>query len=124
MTEWIVPALLTCVPFLLTIYAWMRICKTRPLPGSIGLAALVIATVNTTIAVAAFLILKFESLPYPPPWKDTGTLTLALLILLAPIGMGFGLLAGVGGSPKWLVVTVEIAQVPLAIVGFFACLAV
>jgi hypothetical protein len=47
-----------------------------------------------------------------------------MLFLLAPIAMGFGVLAGARGTPSWVVVVAEISQAPLFIVGFFACLAV
>ena len=51
-------------------------------------------------------------------------LTLGLLFLLAPIGMIVGFIAGARGAPKWLVCIVEIASVPLLVVGFFAVAAV
>ena len=38
--------------------------------------------------------------------------------------MVLGLIAGVRGTPKWLVGIVELASVPLLVVGFFAVMAV
>ena len=45
-----------------------------------------------------------------PPWEDPEILFLALLFLLAPIGMILGAVAGARGAPKWLICVVEIAH--------------
>jgi len=55
-----------------------------------------------------------------PPWLDPEILQFALLVLLAPIGMILGVVAGVRGAPKWLVGIVEIASLPLLVVGMMA----
>jgi hypothetical protein len=55
-----------------------------------------------------------------PPWQDPEILQLGLLFLLAPIGMIVGLVALVRGAPKWLIGIVEIASLPLFVVGIMA----
>ena len=56
----------------------------------------------------------------PGPSQDPEILQLGLLFLLAPIGMILGLVAGVRGAPKWLIGIVEVASLPLLIVGTMA----
>src|SRR6478609_8397812 len=116
MIKRLVPALFTCGPLLLILAAWVKIYRERPLPRPIGLAALAFATTNAALASGAFLKSVLRTSPWLPPWQDSGTLILAMLFLLAPIGMAFGLLAGVGGTPRWLVVVAEISEASLFIV--------
>jgi hypothetical protein len=83
--------MLTCGPFVLTLSAWTKL---------------------------TFLYYQFRPSPsWLPPWQDPQILTLSLLCLLAPIGMILGVVAGVSGAPKWLICIVEIASVPLLVVG-------
>jgi hypothetical protein len=41
-----------------------------------------------------------------------------------PIGMILGIVAGIQGAPKWLICVVEIASLPLLVVGIMAGAAV
>jgi hypothetical protein len=59
-----------------------------------------------------------------PPWQDPEILHFGLLFLLAPIGMILGIIAGIRGAPKWLTCIVEIASLPLLVVGFMASVAI
>jgi hypothetical protein len=126
MTQRLIPCLLTCGPLLLTLGAWIKLYLTRRAqwPRLIALVSLGIATVSATLAAGTFLYYEFRPPSELPPWKDPETLNLALLALLAPIGMILGLVAGIRGAPKWLICIVEIASLPLLVVGFFASAAV
>ena len=55
--------------------------------------------------------------PYLPPWKDPETLDLALLFLLAPLGIVSTVVAGLRGASKWVVVPLVVALVVLFLVG-------
>jgi hypothetical protein len=41
-----------------------------------------------------------------------------MLFFLAPVGMIVGLVAAAYGAPKWLIIPLEIASLPLLVVGF------
>jgi len=123
MTERVIPFLLTCGPFVLTLAAWTKLywAPQRHWPPSIALAALGVVSTNAALAAGTFLYYEFRPSPWLPPWQDR---TLCLLFPLAPIGMIVGLVAAVGGAPKWLICIVEIASVLLLMVGFLAVHAV
>jgi hypothetical protein len=92
-----------------------------------ALALLALGFVTTNAALAASTVLYYELKPpthFLPPWKDPEILQLGLLFLLSPISMILGVVAGVRGAPKWLVCIVEVASVPLLIVGIMASNAV
>lgn len=115
--------LLTCGPLVLILIAWVKLYweRHRQPPHGLALVALGMASANAALAATTFLY--YESRPpshFLPPWQDPEILQLGLLFLLAPIGMILGVVAGVRGGPKWLTVVVEIASVPLLIVGFMA----
>jgi hypothetical protein len=115
--------MLTCGPLLLTAMAWVKLYweRQRQPPHALALAALGMVSANAVLAAATFLY--YESRPsahFLPPWQDPEVLQLGLLFLLAPISMILGVVAGVRGAPKWLIVVVEIASVPLVMVGFMA----
>jgi len=119
--------MLTCGPLVLTLIAWAKLHwqRQRQPPNALALVALGMASANAALAATTFLY--YELRPpshFVPPWQDPEILQLGLLLLLAPIGMILGVVAGVRGAPKWLVVVVEIASVPLLIVGFMAGVAV
>jgi len=80
---------------------------------------------NAALAAGTFLYYQFRpSGSWLPPWQDSQILTLGLLFLLVPIGMILGVIAGVRGAPKWLICIVEIASVPLLVLGLMAGAAV
>ena len=117
--------LFTCGPLVITTAAWAKLYWTRQWPHRIALTALGIVSGNA--ALAAVTVLYYELGPtraWLPPWQDPEVLNLAFLSLLAPVGMIAGIIAGVKGAPKWLVGTLEIASLPLAVVGFFAVVSV
>jgi hypothetical protein len=62
--------------------------------------------------------------PSLPPWKDPQILNFGLLFLLAPIGMIVGGVAATRGTAKWLILVIEVASIPLLVLGFFASAAV
>jgi hypothetical protein len=73
------------------------------------------------LACGTFLYYELRPLShFVPPWQDPEILQLGLLFLLAPIGMILGVVAGVRGAPKWLIGIVEVASLPLFIVGIMA----
>jgi hypothetical protein len=125
MTERLIPYLLTCGPFVLTLAAWTKLYRARQpeWPRPIALIALGIVSANAALAAGTFLYYDFRPPPLPP-WQNPQTLTLGLLFLLAPIGMIVGFVAAVRGAPKWLICLVEVASVPLLVVGFLATAAV
>lgn len=68
---------------------------------------------------AAYIFVYYTMKPSPdlPPWKDPETLDLALLFLLAPIGLVSTVIAGVRGVSKWTVVPLVAALLVLFFVG-------
>jgi hypothetical protein len=119
MTVRLIPYLFTCGPFLLALAAWTKLCRAPRWPKPIALGALCVVTANAILAAGVFLYYDFKPSPLPP-WQNPQTLTLSLLFLLAPIGMIVGLVAAFQGAPKWLICVVEIASVPLLLVGVMA----
>jgi hypothetical protein len=113
---------LTCGPLVLTLIAWLKLYWERQRRQH-ALALVALGTVSANAALAAATFLYYELRPPPhflPPWQDPEVLRLGLLFLFAPVGMILGGIAGVRGAPKWLVAVVEIASVPLLMVGFMA----
>ncbi len=126
MTRRLIPYALTCGPFLLTLSAWMRLywSRQRHWPPALALLALGIVSANSVFAAGTFLYYEFRPSPsWLPPWQDPQILNLGLLFLLAPVGMILGVIAGVRGAPKWLTCIVEIASLPLLVVGLMAGIA-
>jgi hypothetical protein len=123
MTGRFVLYILTCGPFLLVVIAWTKLYWSRQQqrPAAPALLALSIVSANASLAASTFLYFQFRaSPPWRPPWEDPQILTLGLLLLLAPVGMVVGAVAGARGGPKWLICIVEIASVPLLVVGLMA----
>jgi hypothetical protein len=114
--------ILTCGPLLLTLAAWMRLYwAPRDERHALALLALGIASANAALASGTFLYYQLRPLShFLPPWQDPEILQLGLLSLLAPIGMILGVVAGVRGAPKWLIGIVELASLPLFVVGIMA----
>ena len=123
MTVLLNPYLLTCGPFVLALAAWTKLYWARQWPRPIALVALGIVSANAALAAGTFLYYDFSPSPLPP-WQNPQILTLGLLFLLAPIGMIVGFVAAIRGAPKWLICIVEIASVPLLVVGVMASNAV
>ena len=122
MNEVLIPYMLTCGPLGLTLCAWVKLysARQRQWPDPVALTALGIVSANAILAAVTFIY--FDSKPsHPlPPWEDLQVLTLGLLLLLAPVGMIVGFFAALRGAPKWLIGIVEIASVPLLVVGLMA----
>jgi len=124
MTERVLLSVLMCGPFVLTLGAWAKLywARQRQWPDAFALLALDIVNANAAFAAGTFLYYQLRPVPsWLPPWQDPQILTLGLLFLLAPIGIILGGVAGVlFGAPKWLICVVEIASLPLFVVGFMA----
>lgn len=122
MSSRIILYILTCGPLLLTLAAWMKLYwAPRHQRHALALLALGIVSANAALACGTFLYYELRpSSNFLPPWQDPEILHLGLLFLLAPIGMILGLVAGARGAPKWLIGIVEIASLPLDVVGIMA----
>jgi hypothetical protein len=117
--------LLLCVygPLLLTLAVWIRVLVVRQLgwPSATALTALGVVTANASLAAGIVLYYHFRpTSPQLPPWQDQQILTLALLGLLAPVGIVVGIVAAARGAPNWLILIIEIASVPLLLIGILA----
>jgi hypothetical protein len=121
-----IACILTCGSLLLTLAAWLKLYwAPRHQRDALALSALAITSANAALACGTFLY--YELRPptrFLPPWQDPEILQLGLLFLLAPIGMILGVVAGVRGAPKWLIGVVEIASLPLFVVGLMAAITV
>jgi len=126
MTGRVVLYMLACGPFLLTQCAWAKLywVRQRQWPDAVALVALGMVSANAALAAGTFLYYQYRPSSWLPPWQDPQILTLGLLFLLAPVGMILGVIAGVRGAPKWLICIVEIASVPLLVLGLMAGAAV
>lgn len=117
--------LLTCGPLALTLFGWTRLYRTRSRPNALALIALGVVTANAAFAAWTCLDYTLRPTPWLPPWKDPEILDFGLLFLFAPIGMIVGAIsAGRRNAPRWLVATIEIASVPLFVLGILASAAV
>ena len=90
-----------------------------------ALIALIITTLNA--AFAAGLSVHFHlhpTSPRLPPWRDPEILDFGLFFFLAPIGMTVAGVAGFRGASKWLVSVLELALLPLLLLGIAAGMAV
>jgi hypothetical protein len=127
MVRLLILCLLTCGPLVLTLAAWVKLYWTRQgqWPRPVALIALSVVSLNAALAAGLFVYYHFEpSSPSLPPWQDPEILNFGLLFLLAPIGMVIGFIAAARGAPKWLICVLEIASVPLFVVGLLASAAV
>jgi hypothetical protein len=118
--------LFSCGPLALTIAAWVGLSwvRDRQRPR-LAIIALSIVTANAMFATGTYAYYRVHP-PSPslPPWRDPQILNFGLLILLAPIGMVVGGVAAIGGTSKWLILVLEVASIPLLVLGFFAGAAV
>lgn len=120
MSELLVPTLLTCGPWLLSSTAlaetFVRYRKGQLQPS----VAWLVAGAWLVSAYGAYVFVRYTAVPpagSPPPWKDPETLDLAMLIFLAPIGMGLTRAARVRGASRWTVVALLVSQIVLFAVG-------
>jgi hypothetical protein len=118
----VLSVLLIFGPFILVLGAWIKIYwgPRQQRPRAISLVALGVTSANALLAVGEFLRLWLRPHSNLPPWQDPQILSLAMLILLAPIGVIVALLAIPRGAPRWLVGVVAIASALLVAVGFLA----
>ncbi len=101
---------------------WLR---DRQRPRRLAIIALGIVTANAIFAASTYAYyLVHPPSASLPPWKDPQILNFGLLFLLAPIGMIVGGIAATRGTAKWLIWLLELASVPLLVIGFFAGMAV
>jgi len=127
MTSRFVLYLMTCGPLVLTFAAWMRVywVRRKQTTHAFGLLALGFASANAILAAGTFLY--YELSPpahFLPPWKDPEILQLGIVGFLALIPMALGVVAAILGAPKWLIGIVEIASLPLFVIGVMAGAAV
>jgi hypothetical protein len=117
----------TCGPLVLVLGAWAILWRGKQWPRSIALLALSIVTANALLAAWNFLYYQFRSVAqHPPPWQDPENLNFGVLFLLAPVGIILGLVAAAKGAPtpKWLMVVLLVASLPLLLVSFLAAVSV
>jgi hypothetical protein len=122
MLERLIPFLFT-MPFLLMLAAWIRLYRSREKqwPRQTALDALGIVTASAALAAGTFLYYSFRPSPGLLPWQDSlQTPQAPSLSILAFVGMIVGFIAAVRGAPGWLVWIVEVASIPLLIVGILA----
>jgi hypothetical protein len=114
--------ILTCGPFVIALVGWVKLYYSpKNQRHALPLLALSIASANAALACGTFLYYEFRPPAHLlPPWQDPEILHLALLVLLAPIAMIFGIIAGVRDAPKWVVGIVEIVSLLLFILGIIA----
>jgi hypothetical protein len=120
-------SLFTCGPLALTLAAWGKVYWSRRLqrPRRLALVALSVVTANAMFATGTYFYYRLHPPSSSlPPWKDPQILNFGLLFLLAPIGMIVGGIAGTKGTATWLIWLLELASVPLVVLGFFASMAV
>lgn len=87
--------------------------------------AAVALAVTTAVAIYSAVISVYyafgASTSSLPPWKDPYVLDMGMLFLLAPVGAVLGLVvAGKRAGPAWLIALIEIASLPLFLLGLMA----
>jgi hypothetical protein len=122
MTGRAVAYILTCGPLVLIVAAWVKVYLAREWrwPNAFALVALCVVTANATLGAGTFLYFELRPPSNLPPWEDPEILGLGLLFLLAPVGMILGGVGAFMGAPKWLTCIVEVASLPLLVVGVMA----
>ncbi len=118
--------LLTCGPLVALLWAWASIVRTRKIRSlrRVVFVALGTVTINAVLAACTSAYYGFKPVPaHTPPWESPEVATFGLLLLLAPIGMFVGLFAAGRGTPKWLFCVIEVASLPLVLIGLMAAMA-
>jgi hypothetical protein len=84
-----------------------------------GTATLAVFGAFLIAAYSAYIFIYYTLKPSPelPPWKDPMTLDLAMLLLLAPVGLIFSFWAAMTGASKWVVIPLLSALLVLGVVG-------
>ena len=119
-------SLFSCGPLAVMIATWVGLSRVRDHQRPrLATIALSIVTANSMFAAFTYAYYRVHP-PSPslPPWKDPQILNFGLLFLLAPIGMIVGGIAATRGTAKWLILVLEVASIPLLVLGFFASAAV
>jgi hypothetical protein len=118
--------LFSCGPLVLTLAACIKVYRARGNGWLRPIALIALAVTSVIAGYSAAVSIYYGLRPTPssvPPWKDPFVLDMALLFLLAPIAGVLGLiLAGKRAAPIWLIAVIEIASVPLFLLGIMACL--
>jgi hypothetical protein len=114
----LLPYLLTCGLFVLTLAAWIKMIRVRPAPSPLTWAALALVSANAALGAGTYLWYGFRP-THLPPWKDPGTLTLAILFFTAPIGMIVGLIAAARRAPPWLVILWRLRRCHCSLLAFW-----
>jgi hypothetical protein len=122
MTQRLILYVLTCGPFALTLAGWIKLYRTRQSPRAVALVALGAATATAAYAASTCVYYTFRPPSASlPPWQDPQILDFGLLFPLASLGIIFGLIsAGKRAAPGWLILVVELASVPLLLLGMMA----
>lgn len=114
----------SCGPLLLTIAAWLKICLARRnrWPSRIAITAL---TATSAVAIYSATVSIYYALrPVPPSvpgWQDPFVLDMAMLFFLAPVvGILGVVVAGKRAASAWLIAVIEIASLPLFLLGIMA----
>ncbi len=118
---------LACGPLLLMLATWARLAISRNHAWKTRrtLCALVVVTANAAFAAGLYTYYHFHpASPSLPPWNDPQTLSFALFFFLAPIGMILAFFASARGGPKWLLASLQVASLPLLLLGFAACVSI
>lgn len=120
MRELLVPTLLTCGPWLLSTAALVETFARQRNDQAKRSAVWMVGIAWLVSAYAAYVFVRYTFHPppgSPPPWKDPETLDLAMLFLLAPIGLAFTIAAGLKGASRWTVMALVVALIVLFVVG-------
>jgi hypothetical protein len=119
MRSLLLPLLIICGPAVASTIALLRAVKEyrsgklRAFP----LCAVVAAWLITAYAPYVFLRYGVKSSSYLPPWKDPETLYLAMLFVLAPVGLGATAIAGLRGASRWVILPLVASLLVLFLVG-------
>jgi hypothetical protein len=116
----LVPALLTCGPALFATAALWETTLRRKEQLSGAASVWTVGSVWLITVYAAYVFIRYTLFPpagSPPPWTDPETLDLAMLFLLAPIGMAAAIAAGKSGASRRTVIALIASLFVLFAVG-------
>jgi hypothetical protein len=112
-------------PFALLAYAWWSLLiqpRNRRSPA-LTYVAFVLVSLNAAAAAGLFVISRIHPSTLPP-WQDPINLRAGLLLLTVPTGMLVALFAAVYGGPRRLLAILELASLPLFLIGLGAAVSV